>query len=564
MNNLIYQRIKSNLIIIIIVLLVNTLLIFFCYHNYLLVNKEAYSKNIEHGISKCSEVLNDLDIIIYRGENIVELTVRDYKYLYDKGEVSTMNKELINQTFEIINMNTHYFQNLYLADDNNVICAGENIYESYEPRGREWYDLALERGDIVITNPYRDAYTEENVVTISKSVGINKGVIGLDISQEEIYEILRKGIDNDKAIKTGFIINRDGIIIASTDNRYTGMSVIDESIENSEKLVPYYNELLKNNSGQIDFDQDGYAYSLVYLKTASDWHVAYVVDKKIMGSEAEYIKQQTMLYLILSFVMLNTVVLVYYYKRQRAVRMKERAENAEQKLINYKDQLEQMVQERTEKIFIQGKKIEELNTAIIDNLADIVEFRDLESGQHIKRIKKYVNLIMNKATEIYPEYEKYKDDIEKICDVSALHDIGKIGISDAILLKPAKLTSDEFEEMKKHTVIGGDLASKILDKYDDNLKQLGYEICRYHHERYDGNGYPEGLKGEEIPFCAQAVGIADVYDALIEKRVYKEPFSHERAIEMIINGECGKFSDKIISCLRLVEGDFKIIIEKDN
>lgn len=255
-----------------------------------------------------------------------------------------------------------------------------------------------------------------------------------------------------------------------------------------------------------------------------------------------------------------------FYNRStyQKIQLKERAENAERSLIDYKNQLEQMVEERTKKIVAQGKRLEEHNTAIIDNLADIVEFRDLESGQHIKRIKKYVYLIMSKVTEVYPEYKEFNEIIEKVCDASALHDIGKIGISDTILLKPAKLTSDEFEVMKKHTVIGSVLASKILDKYDDSLKQLSYEICRYHHERYDGKGYPEGLKGEEIPLCAQVVGIADVYDALIEKRVYKNPYSHEKAIEMIINGECGKFSDKIINCLRQVENEFKIVSEEDN
>ena len=559
MNTWLINQIKTNGIIILIIMVVNMTLLLLWFQSNLIITKELYAKNMEHGMTKCSEVVNDLDNIIYLGENIVDFIDRDYNYLIKKEDTSDAKEELVDQAFVLINENANYFENLYVADEKNVFCAGNKVYESIDPNGRPWYESALARTGIVITSPYDDSYTGNQVVTISKKVGNSESVVGLDISQDEIFNILKKAIENDNVVKSGFIINRDGIIVARTDDLYTGKSVIDSSLENFEKLKPYYNDILTNDSGQIMFDEGGYAYGLSYQKTASDWHVVYVIDKKVIGSETLLLKNQVILFLVISFVMLNAVILIYYIKRQRAIKLKERAEKAEQDLIHYKEDLERLVDERTEKILQQGQKLEELNTAIIDNMADIVEFRDLESGQHIKRIKKYVYIIINKVIELYPEYEYYRDKIDKICDVSALHDIGKIGISDTILLKPAKLTVEEFEEMKKHTIIGGSLAERILEKYDDDLKVFGYQICRYHHERCDGKGYPEGLKEEQIPFCAQVVGIADVYDALIEKRVYKEPFSHERAIEMILNGECGKFSDKIINCLRLVEEEFNVI-----
>lgn len=263
--------------------------------------------------------------------------------------------------------------------------------------------------------------------------------------------------------------------------------------------------------------------------------------------------------MVLSFILLNSICFAMYGKEQKVTQLKKRVEETEEKLILHQIQVMEMVEERTEKIMMQKKRLEELNAAIVDSLADIVEFRDLESGQHIKRIKKYVYLMMTKITELYPEYEHYKTVVHKVCEASALHDIGKIGISDLILLKPSKLTVSEFEEVKKHTTIGGSIVSGILDRYDDEMMKISYEICMYHHERYDGKGYPEGLKGEEIPLSAQVVGIADAYDALIERRVYKEAFSHETAVNMILNGECGIFSDKIIHCFKLLEPKFQQI-----
>ena len=144
-----------------------------------------------------------------------------------------------------------------------------------------------------------------------------------------------------------------------------------------------------------------------------------------------------------------------------------------------------------------------------------------------------------------------------ITTASALHDIGKIGIAESILNKPGRLTDEEYEIMKTHTLIGADIL-KSLDMYkDEKLVKLAYEICRWHHERYDGKGYPDGLKGEEIPISAQVVSLADVYDALISKRVYKKAYSHEKAMDMILHGECGVFNPILLECLVEIQDKLK-------
>lgn len=182
-------------------------------------------------------------------------------------------------------------------------------------------------------------------------------------------------------------------------------------------------------------------------------------------------------------------------------------------------------------------------------MSHIVEFRNGESGSHVIHINKLTDLLLK---ELIVETDKYTisgSDIELISTASALHDIGKIGIADEILNKPGRLTDEEFEIMKTHTIIG----SKMLDDIDafkgEKLLKTAWQICRWHHERYDGKGYPDGLVGDEIPISAQVVSVADVYDALTSDRVYKKAFSHEKAMQMILNRECGTFNPILLKCL---------------
>ena len=144
-----------------------------------------------------------------------------------------------------------------------------------------------------------------------------------------------------------------------------------------------------------------------------------------------------------------------------------------------------------------------------------------------------------------------------ITTASALHDIGKIGIDEKILNKPGKLTDEEFEIMKTHTVIGASILENLDVYRNEELVKTARDICRWHHERYDGKGYPDGLKGDEIPISAQVVSLADVYDALVSKRVYKKSFTHEQAMKMILNGECGQFNPILLECLVDIQGRIK-------
>lgn len=216
--------------------------------------------------------------------------------------------------------------------------------------------------------------------------------------------------------------------------------------------------------------------------------------------------------------------------------------------------MERMLKERTDALIEAQKKIEKNNEFLINALSSVVEFRSLESGEHVKRVKRFTRILMNYMMKFHPEYGLVKDQVDLIVNASALHDIGKITIPDSILLKPDKLTPAEFEEMKKHTTNGCEILEKFRQE-ESEFYRYCYDICRYHHERYDGNGYPDGLAGEEIPIWAQVVSIVDVYDALVSKRVYKVAYAANEAVRMIHSGECGVFSPKVMECFDLAKED---------
>lgn len=199
---------------------------------------------------------------------------------------------------------------------------------------------------------------------------------------------------------------------------------------------------------------------------------------------------------------------------------------------------------------------------MVSILSHIVEFRNGESGQHVLHINMLTERILGRLMEKTDQYDLTQADRSLITTASSLHDIGKIGIDDKILNKPGKLTREEFEIMKTHTLIGAEMLKGMGIYQNEKLIKIAYQICRWHHERYDGKGYPDGLKGEEIPIAAQVVSLADVYDALSSERVYKKAFSHEKTIEMILNGECGQFNPLLLECLVEIQDELKEDLKK--
>ena len=200
---------------------------------------------------------------------------------------------------------------------------------------------------------------------------------------------------------------------------------------------------------------------------------------------------------------------------------------------------------------------EKSNNMMINIFSHIVEFRNGESGMHVLHIRTITEILLNHLVQKTDRYPLTQSDVQIIGTASALHDIGKISIPDEIINKPGKLTKEEFEIMKSHTTVGADILHDLPFANEDLLLETAYKIARWHHERYDGRGYPDGLIGEEIPIEAQVVSVADVYDALTSVRCYKPAYDHETALKMIINGECGTFNPLLLECLMEVAPELK-------
>lgn len=239
----------------------------------------------------------------------------------------------------------------------------------------------------------------------------------------------------------------------------------------------------------------------------------------------------------------------YIFKPFRPEVVKTRVIN-HLKLHKYSENLERMVKEKVDELVQTKDKLLEI-------MANIVEYRNLESGEHVKRTQEFTRIFVDYLIENpHPDYMINQEDYNIILRAVPLHDLGKIGIPDVVLLKPGRLTPEEFEIIKTHSTIGSEIIENVLYLNDERYFKYCYDICRYHHEKWDGNGYPDGLKNTEIPLLARVVSIVDVYDALVSQRVYKPPLSHEEAIRIITEGAGTQFDPYLIEVLIQIEHKF--------
>ena len=235
--------------------------------------------------------------------------------------------------------------------------------------------------------------------------------------------------------------------------------------------------------------------------------------------------------------------------------------NSVVELFRARRSLENRVEQQQNQLLLNAQKIIDLNQGMIETLSTAIEFRNGESGEHVRRIHDITKFIM-KNTEFGKGLSD--EDLDNIALVSIMHYVGKIAITDAILNKTARLEPEEYEIMKTHTIQGAALLERIPQLHENGAYQYAHDIARHHHERWDGRGYPDGLKGDEISPWAQVVSIADVYDALSCKRVYKDAFPREKVNEMIRTNQCGVFNPRLLECFFEVEEELSKMYRKED
>lgn len=233
-------------------------------------------------------------------------------------------------------------------------------------------------------------------------------------------------------------------------------------------------------------------------------------------------------------------------------------------LYRFRHGLEKELTARTQSLKLSQKKLASNMQFVINALGSVVEFRDIESGQHVRRVAEITNVLMRWANRNISGCNYTEDQLNMISNAAAIHDLGKIAVSDFILNKPSKLTDEEYDEMKLHTVYGCQILEQFNILDTDNLDFYTYchDICRWHHERIDGSGYPDNLAGSKIPIYVQVVSIADVIDALTSRRAYKEAYDTDLAYDMIHTGKCGLFSDTMLLAIDSCRDKIEDIIEK--
>lgn len=218
-------------------------------------------------------------------------------------------------------------------------------------------------------------------------------------------------------------------------------------------------------------------------------------------------------------------------------------------LYSGKNILQSVVDKQVKLLSEQNEKLKKYQNKLIATLSDILEFRNLEPNLHVQRIENITKILAANFIELFPISDLNAEEIDTIASASVLHDIGKISIPDNILLKPGRLTTQEFEMVKSHTTKGCEIIERLDLVEENRFAEICRQIVRHHHERYDGSGYPDGLSGDDIPLPAQLVGLADAYDGLVSNSIYKRGYSHEKAFNMILNGECGAFSEPMLKSL---------------
>ncbi|MCI8373067.1 MAG: response regulator [Lachnospiraceae bacterium] len=238
-------------------------------------------------------------------------------------------------------------------------------------------------------------------------------------------------------------------------------------------------------------------------------------------------------------------------------------------LFDYKTKLELMVKSQTEKLKQQNKlleknerKLRKMNDTMINTLSNVVEFRNMESENHIKRIREYTKCLGESVMKLFPEYNLTHEKLDKISSAAVLHDIGKIVLPESVILKPGKLNADETEIMKSHTSKGAEIVAERINFEDREFCDYCYDITRHHHERYDGTGYPDGLKEEQLSIAVQLVSLADAYDDLTSKHIYKAEYDVDQAYQIIMNGEEGAYSPKLLQAFTAVREKIEAIAEK--
>lgn len=491
-----------------------------------------------------SEILdsaaNTIDFMIE--ENVPKEKI--HKYL---REISDDNKEKFAPDYKGLYgyIDGEYMDGFDWQPDKNFI-----------PTMRNWYRDAVKRdGKLTFVHPYIDVKTKKVVFSIARLLKDKKSVIAIDVPMKEIQDIIKN--TDDLKNSTNFMLDSKSFVAAHSDPRQIGSYYFDNVVLSEHKKIA--KEVIGKDHASFDITYKSVPCSVFSKQVLGEWYFVVVIPTRSLMIDIQKDLQLT----LFGFIIVIGFILYQFYsnfrQRYKAMKYAEELEVYKTKLEQqYMDQfrMRTRAEEENERNL---KKLSDMQECVIEGMATIIEYRDMNTGHHVQNTKHYVQMIAN---YLYKN-GLHKDEVDleflsMIGNAAAMHDIGKIAIPDQILNKPGKLTADEWGTMQQHTVMGAGIVRAVFGEgIDHRMLEMCVQVVMYHHEKWNGSGYPIGLEGNEIPISARIMAIADVFDACASRRVYKEAFDVDDVFEIIRKDAGVHFDPELAEIFLTLKQDVK-------
>lgn len=493
------------------------------------------------GKNSVSQEAEELNNFLLQGLDVLQVTGLVVDSMMREGASSEeIEKFLLQESEDYAQSIDQNFTGIYGVFDGVYLDGIGWVPDAdYVPQERVWYTTALAGGGRpMVVSPYLDAQTGSIMISVSQLLSDGESVVSLDIVMDEMQQMAKNINLNGEGY--GFIIDKNGLVVAHHDDSQKGKNYLTDEDMQGSQLQEMTRNILASNGNAVTMDLDGEECMIFSKEVQKDWCVVMVINTADLFERVKTTLWRNILVSLLIFIVVGYFCTSSYRNRNKATRYAE-------ELKVYQATLEERVDAQTKRIREQALERIRMQENVIEGMAAIIESRDNSTGEHVRNTKRYVSMMADHmlANKIYPETVNEKFTVY-IRNAAPLHDVGKILISDVILNKPGKFTPEEYEIMKTHAFLGGDIVEKILaGNAEPELLQMAKEIVCCHHEKWDGSGYPEGLRGSEIPLSARIMAVADVFDALVSKRVYKEAMAEENAFH-ILREDAGKHFDPVL------------------